>query len=201
MEKRIAVVRRRLLQAASLLPLAAVPVTLLRSRDGWSALPTPSCGDSDHPTEAQTEGPFFKPSSPARTSLIDAGMKGTPLAVEGFVLDIRCRPLAGALLDFWQADDGGNYDNQGFTLRGHQFTDANGGYRLETIVPGSYPGRTRHIHVKVQARNGRPLTTQLYFPGEARNGRDSLFRPSLQMTMRDAEQGRAGSFSFVLESA
>jgi protocatechuate 3,4-dioxygenase beta subunit len=200
-EEGIAVVRRRLLQAASLVPLAALPLTLLRSRDGWSASPTPSCGDSDHPTEAQTEGPFFKPRSPARTSLVDAGMKGTPLVVEGFVLDTRCRPLEGALLDFWQADDDGNYDNRSFTLRGHQFADAGGRYRLETIVPGSYPGRTRHIHVKVQARNGPLLTTQLYFPGEARNARDFLFRPSLQMAMRDAEQGRAGSFSFVLESA
>jgi protocatechuate 3,4-dioxygenase beta subunit len=200
-DAKIAVVRRRLLQAATFLPLAALPVTLLRSRDAWSASLTPSCGDSDHPTEAQTEGPFFKPRSPSRASLVDAGMKGTPLVVEGFVLDTRCRPLDGALLDFWQADNDGDYDNRGFTLRGHQFTDANGRFRLETIVPGSYPGRTRHIHVKVQARDGRPLTTQLYFPGEPRNARDFLFRPALQMAMRDAEQGRAGSFSFVLESA
>src|SRR5262249_59582752 len=53
-----------------------------------------------------------------------------------------CRPLAGALLDFWQADDDGSYDNQGFRLRGHQFTDAQGRYLLSTIVPAAYAGRT-----------------------------------------------------------
>src|SRR5262249_47037764 len=136
MDERIAVIRRRLLQATGLLPLAALPVTLLRSADGWSASPTPSCGDPEHPTEAQTEGPFSTPPSPERTSLREAGTKGTPLVVEGFVLDTRCRPVAGALLDFWQADDNGDYDNSGFTLRGHQFADASGRYLLVTIVPG-----------------------------------------------------------------
>ncbi len=42
-----------------------------------------------------------------------------------------------------------------------------GRYTLETIVPGEYPGRTQHIHVKVQAPNGPILTTQIYFPGVA----------------------------------
>jgi hypothetical protein len=60
-------------------------------------------------------------------------------------------PAANALLDFWQANPNGAYDNTGYTLRGHQYTDANGYYTLTTIVPGIYPGRTEHIHVKVQA--------------------------------------------------
>ena len=84
------------------------------------------------------------------------------------MLTRACKPLAGALLDFWQADDKGRYDNSGSRLRGHQFTDAEGRYRLRSVVPGLYPGRTRHIHVKVQSRDGRVLTTQLYFPGEAK---------------------------------
>jgi protocatechuate 3,4-dioxygenase beta subunit len=64
-------------------------------------------------------------------------------------------------LDFWQADVNGAYDNVGFRFRGHQFTNAQGAFALTTIVPGLYPGRTRHIHVKMQAP-GRPvLTTQL----------------------------------------
>ena len=83
------------------------------------------------------------------------------------------------MLDFWQADDKGRYDNSGFRLRGHQFSDAEGRYRLRSVVPGLYPGRTRHIHVKVQPRDGGVLTTQLYFPGESKNRSDSLFRKEL----------------------
>ncbi|MFL5384222.1 MAG: dioxygenase [Longimicrobiaceae bacterium] len=162
---------------------------------------TPACEDGDDAdaTAPETEGPFFKPSSPRRHSLLDPGITGTKLVVVGTVLTRRCRPVAGALLDFWQADDGGNYDNAGFRLRGHQFADAKGAYRLETIVPGVYPGRTRHIHVKVQAP-GRPvLTTQLYFPGEPRNARDGIFHESLLMRMAEAQDGREGRFDFVLD--
>src|SRR3954471_1412634 len=87
---------------------------------------TPACHDGDDPTLAQTEGPFFKPSSPERIELIEAGMAGQPIELVGFVLTQNCKPIAGALVDFWQADGNGNYDNSGFRLRGHQFTDADG---------------------------------------------------------------------------
>jgi len=62
--------------------------------------------------------------------------------------------------------------NTGYRLRGHQFTDEAGRYALETVVPGLYPGRTRHLHVKVQAPNQPVLTTQLYFPGQPSNATD-----------------------------
>ena len=91
------------------------------------------------------------------------------------------------MLDFWQADDKGRYDNSGFRLRGHQFTDAEGRYRLSSVVPGLYPGRTRHIHVKVQPHDGRVLTTQLYFPGEAKNRADGLFRKELLVKTAKSE--------------
>lgn len=160
--------------------------------------PTPACGDDDEPTPAQTEGPFFTPNSPERTLLREAGMAGTAFALAGQVLLTDCRPVAGALLDFWQADDAGEYDNVGYRLRGHQFADAEGRYTLETILPGLYPGRTRHIHVKVQAPNGPVLTTQLYFPDEPRNQTDLIFHPDLLMAVGEAEQGLAGAFNFVL---
>ena len=53
------------------------------------------------------------------------------------------------------------------------------GWRLDTIVPAEYPGRARHIHVKVQAPRRRLLTTQLYFPGEPGNRRE-LFGSGFQ---------------------
>jgi protocatechuate 3,4-dioxygenase beta subunit len=160
--------------------------------------PTPACHDGDEPTLAQTEGPFFKPSSPERVELLEAGMAGQPIELVGFVLTRNCKPVAGALLDFWQADDKGNYDNSGFRMRGHQFTDGDGRFRLKTVVPGAYVGRTRHIHVKVQPRGGRVLTTQLYFPGEAKNRSDGLFRKELVMRTAKNEGWLAGRFDFVL---
>jgi protocatechuate 3,4-dioxygenase beta subunit len=147
----------------------------------------------------QTEGPFFKPSSPERVELLEAGMAGQPIELAGFVLSRACKPLAGALLDFWQADDKGRYDNSGFRLRGHQFSDAEGRYRLRSIVPGAYAGRTRHIHVKVQPRGGRVLTTQLYFPGEPQNRADGLFRSELLMRTARNTGWLAGRFDFVLD--
>ena len=158
--------------------------------------PTPACGGPATPT--QTEGPYFKPSSPERGSLLEPEMRGRRLVVAGVVRGTDCKPVPRALLDFWQADAGGRYDNTGFRLRGHQLTDAEGRYRLETVLPGVYPGRTRHIHVKVQAPSGRPLTTQMYFPGEAGNTRDGLFDPALLVALADNADGATARFDFVL---
>ncbi|MBA2399597.1 MAG: intradiol ring-cleavage dioxygenase [Bradyrhizobium sp.] len=160
--------------------------------------PTPACHDGDDATLAQTEGPYFKPSSPERIELFEEGMAGQPIELAGLVLTRGCKPVPGALLDFWQADGKGQYDNSGFRLRGHQFTDAEGRYRLRCVVPGVYPGRTRHIHVKVQPRGGRVLTTQLYFPGEAKNRSDGLFRKELLVRTSKSAGWLAGRFDFVV---
>ena len=160
---------------------------------------TPPCDDGDDDaTDAQTEGPYYTPNTPRRSNLVTAGLRGIPLLVTGDVVDTQCRPVRGALLDFWQADGAGQYDNQGYRLRGHQFADARGRYALRTIVPGLYPGRTRHIHVKVQRPHGKILTTQLYFPGEPRNRSDNIFDSSLLMDISLAGNGRRARFRFVL---
>jgi len=198
--------RRRLLRTMLVAPIAlAVPAVFGATATGGvasaaSLIPTPACGDDDDddPTPRQTEGPYFTPNSPKRTSLLEPGIAGTRLVVTGMVLTRSCRPVANALVDFWQCDDAGEYDTSGYRLRGHQFTDAKGVYRLETIVPGVYPGRTRHIHVKVQAPKERVLTTQLYFPNERRNDRDRIFDRELLMRTPAPGQGR---FDFVLDLA
>jgi len=177
-------------------PTSTVPPT--QAPQAQVLPPTPECGDADDATPAQTEGPYYTPNTPERTSLIEAGMPGVRLIITGQVLATNCRPVARALLDFWQADDVGAYDNAGYRLRGHQFADDQGRYSLETIVPGLYPGRTRHIHVKVQAPNQPVLTTQLYFPGEPSNERDGIFNSALVMEVRDDTAGKAGAFNFVL---
>lgn len=116
------------------------------------------------------EGPYFKPNSPRRTSLVTSGTPGVPLTVSGYVFGRACRPISGALLDFWQADTNGSYDMAQYAFRGHQFTGADGAFSLTTIVPGLYPGRTRHIHVKAQA------------PGAASSPRSSTSRTSRATT-------------------
>jgi protocatechuate 3,4-dioxygenase beta subunit len=175
--------------------------SLLQADGGFAEAPlpaTPACRDGDEPTLPQTAGPFFKPSSPERTELVEAGMAGQSIELVGFVLSPACKPLAGALLDFWHADAKGQYDNSGFRLRGHQFSDAQGRYRLVSIVPGIYVGRTRHIHVKVQPRDGRVLTTQLYFPREPKNRSDGLFRRELLMRTTENAGLLAARFDFVV---
>ena len=153
-------------------------------------------------TVAETEGPYFKANSPEATSLLQEGMQGTVLTITGQVLAQDGTPVANALLDFWQANASGSYDNTGYTLRGHQYTDANGYYTLTTVEPGLYPGRTEHIHVKVQAPNGPVLTTQLFFPGVAQNSRDSIFDPSLVLNTQPSTDGsESATFNFVVATA
>jgi protocatechuate 3,4-dioxygenase beta subunit len=161
--------------------------------------PTPACHDSDEPTPAETEGPFFKPRSPQRGDLREPGIEGRPLELSGYVLTRSCRPVAGALVDLWHADNAGNYDNTGFRLRGHVFTDGEGRFVFRTIVPGLYPGRTRHYHVKIQAPGqSSVLTTQFYFPEERRNRSDGLFRRELVMQIAQAENALLARFDVVL---
>lgn len=160
---------------------------------------TPDCHDGDEPTVEQTEGPYFKPNSPLRTTLITSSTPGIRLTVTGYVFGRACRPISGVLLDFWQADTNGAYDNSGYRFRGHQFSDAQGAFSLTTVVPGLYPGRTRHIHVKLQAPGRRVVTTQLYFPGEPRNSTDSIYDARLLMNVRQAGPAREGTYDFVLD--
>lgn len=149
-------------------------------------------------TPELTEGPYFTANSPERASLLEDGMAGTQLIVTGYVYDTNCQPVANALLDFWQADANGVYDNSGYTLRGHQFTDANGFYTLTTVVPGLYPGRTEHIHFKVQAPNGKVITSQLFFPGVAQNDSDGIFNASLVLPIQETSAGIQAQFNFVV---
>ena len=161
--------------------------------------PTPACDDGDDPTPNQGPGPFYKPRSPERADLVERGGKGRVFELSGRVLTRSCRPIEGALVDLWHCDENGDYDNQGFRYRGHQFAGGGGLYRFRTVQPALYPGRTRHFHVKVQAPNRPVLTTQLYFPSEAQNARDFLFDKRLLMLVAEAGDGLTGRFDFVLD--
>ncbi len=163
--------------------------------------PAAACTSETRVTPSETAGPFYKSGSPERVSMLEPNMAGTKLIVTGYVLSRGdCRPVARAWLDFWQASDSGVYDNAGYRLRGHQFADGAGLFYLETIMPGLYPGRTRHIHVKVRAPNGPTLTTQIFFPGEARNQSDGIFNRALLADVRDGAGGKVAAFNFVVDT-
>lgn len=157
---------------------------------------TPACGDD--PTPPQTSGPFYRLNSPERTSLLEPGWTGTPLLLTGQVLATNCQPIAGAVLEFWHTNAQGEYDNAGFTFRGRQFTNAAGRYQLETIIPGIYPGRTRHFHVRIKSADHTTLTTQLYFPDEPLNEGDFLYQPELLMAVDNRGERPQAQFNFVL---
>jgi protocatechuate 3,4-dioxygenase beta subunit len=131
--------------------------------------------------------------------LRETGVTGTPLVIAGQVSGIRCGAVKGAVLDFWQADASGKYDATGFTLRGHQTSDAHGHYQLETIIPGAAGTHARCIHVRLTPPKGAALTTAVFFPGDARNEKEPGFQKALVLTLTDAPGGKKSTFDFVLD--
>jgi protocatechuate 3,4-dioxygenase beta subunit len=157
--------------------------------------------DAPGATPANVEGPLYRPGAPLRpppVALCAADEPGTPLIVSGRVLAAADgRPLPGARLDVWQANDAGRYENEDpgqpdFNLRGRFTADDAGRYEFRTVVPGAYhiagdgpvarlltalgreDWRPGHVHAKVEAEGFAPLTTQLYMPDDPRLGADAI---------------------------
>lgn len=152
-------------------------------------------------TSPNQEGPFYSPGSPERSSLIEEGMPGIPVIILGRVFNQDCNPIPGAKLDFWLADVDGEYDNIGYRLRGHVYTDREGNYTLESIEPTTYTGRPPHIHVKVFSSDGEEmLTTQMYFAG-SEGSADVSAAPDLLVTyLEPDEDGKMQViFNFVVQ--
>jgi protocatechuate 3,4-dioxygenase beta subunit len=153
-------------------------------------------------TESNIQGPFYKEGAPFKQVLRE-GLGGERLVLSGKVLNMRCEPVEGAVLDFWQADSNGNYDNEGFTLRGKVKTDKDGKYLLDTIIPKEYGQgiaiRPSHIHVKVGIPGQSTLTTQLYFEGDTYNESDLFIKDSLIMKVVEENGTKKANFDFVIE--
>ncbi len=180
-------------------------------------------------TPAQTEGPFFpnrpQPEKDADMTQLaghEGRAKGEVVDISGQVLDEAGAPIAGALVDVWQANAAGRYAHEADT--NHQpldddfqgwsqlLTDAEGRYSVRTIVPGAYPvdkewSRPPHVHFKVARRGYRELVTQMYFNGELLNDIDKLLldvpeadRAQLIVVLgaADAARVRAGRFNLVM---
>jgi protocatechuate 3,4-dioxygenase beta subunit len=186
-----------------------------------------SCG-----TPAQTEGPFYPKHEQVDKDLdltiIRGRMEraqGDVVFVDGRVVDENGEPVAGALVDIWQANTHGRYSHEddpnpapldeNFQGWGQVKTDSDGRYSFKTIVPGAYPvneywWRPPHIHFKVSRRGYRELTTQMYFAGNELNKKDHILldlpeedRPKVVVNFQDdaksAEPGaKRGYFEISL---
>lgn len=169
-------------------------------------------------TEDNILGPFYRPNAPFTTRLAGPDEPGERLRISGTVRGLDCTPLPGVLLDVWQADHEGRYDNSSlfrrpdpntFRLRGRMLTDANGRYEVETIIPGPYRigfgrWRPKHIHYLVSKPGYHALTTQLFFRADPYLAEDPWAKESLviALTRRPTAGGRppasAGVFDIVL---
>lgn len=194
--------RRWFLRAGLLVPFALAGRHVVRAGqrglDQFS-VPAPPCTDDDL-TPAVAPLLPFRPGSPVRTSLREPGLPGTPMVLSGFVIGVKCGPVNQARVDFWQADAAGRVDMPGQRLRGHQFTDAEGRFGLDTIVPGAVAGRARQVGIRVQPPGSRPaFVTTLFFPDDAAHARDAGFNPALVMKKDPRRAGQAFTFNVILD--
>jgi protocatechuate 3,4-dioxygenase beta subunit len=201
MRHKVASIRRREFFARFAFAVTTFSLMIrgLAKDQGIRLSPTPANGKQLELTDEETSGPFFRPSSPLKTNFREPGVPGESITLTGLVLDTEGKPVPGCLLDFWHANGDGQYDLNGFRCRGHQFSDDQGRYSLATVVPGLYPGRTRHFHARFQAPGESVKSTQLYFPGEPRNAEDMLFRSDLLIQV--SPDKRRATFNFVAKTA
>jgi protocatechuate 3,4-dioxygenase beta subunit len=154
-------------------------------------------------TPAADVGADFKPGAPARRTLVEPEPAATAVNLSGTVSGLTCGRIKGARIDLWQADSRGAIDLQGFRLRGHQLTDADGRYAFQTIVPGPARGRAPRLNLRIEVPRDRTLKpgqngtfmTALFFPGDVRNAADPLFRSELVMKSGPAA-GAAPNYLF-----
>lgn len=156
-------------------------------------------------TPSDIEGPYYRDDMPERDDLDTLAEVGTRLTITGVVLGLDCLPIAGARVDFWQADVAGAYDLESSAANyyGYQVVDAKGRYALTTLVPGRYLNggqyRPAHIHVKVFVDGVEQLTTQLYFEGDPYNKLDPWWSAETTLTLDDdGSGGKITSFDFTV---
>jgi hydroxyquinol 1,2-dioxygenase len=167
-------------------------------------------------TEATVFGPFFADDSPEVGSGGDIalGAAGEPCWVEGTVRDTDDRPVAGARIEVWEADDDGFYDVQygddRTAARGHLFSGDDGSYRFWAITPTPYPiphdgpvgkmleatgrspMRAAHLHFMVQASGYRTLVTHIFVRGDELLASDAVFGVKDSL-VRDFDRQSAGA--------
>ena len=161
-------------------------------------------GDDWEVTPSDQLGPFHRPGSPFRGKVTPPLEPGGALVVTGRVWGYDSRePLPGAVLDVWQADIGGDYEDDldDVRLRVRIAADEEGYFEYETIYPGNYGGRPAHIHHIVRHPGYTDLVTQLYFTGDRNNANERINeRLIIDLEEVSARGGafRRGVFDIVL---
>lgn len=128
----------------------------------------------DCETTTDILGPFYRPNSPVRNNLIVKGAAGDPIELSGVIYHKDCvTPYKNARIELWHCSGEGVYDNDSdeYRFRGTSFSDNNGMYSFNTILPVPYDigggsFRPAHFHMMVTAEGYVPLVTQLYFTGD-----------------------------------
>jgi catechol 1,2-dioxygenase len=170
-------------------------------------------------TEDNILGPFYRGGAPFRGKVTPPMEPGNVLLILGRVwaADTK-KPLAGAVLDVWQANAKGRYNNDDpknppaknvYLNRARLITDEDGYYEYETIYPGKYLNgdqfRPAHIHYLVRAKGYKELITQLYFKGDPDNETDPFIKKSLIIELQKQKSAggefQAGVFNIVLAKA
>jgi hydroxyquinol 1,2-dioxygenase len=167
-------------------------------------------------TEATVFGPFFVEDSPAIELGGDMafGAPGEPCWVSGTVTDTDGKPLVGAKIEVWEADEDGLYDVQrdagARAARAHLFTDDEGSYRFWGLTPTPYPipddgpvgkmlaavGRSplraSHLHFMVTHEGCRTLVTHIFPEGDPVGWKDTVFGVK-ESLIKKFEQQPAGT--------
>jgi len=116
------------------------------------------------PTAEMTLGPFFPPEFAAGANDLAAGVQGEAIEISGRVVQADGRSLDNVVLEIWQADAEGRFDNPTFCGWGRAATDSTGTYVFRTIRPGASQGRAPHINFLILYSGlMRQLQTAMYF--------------------------------------
>src|SRR6185295_6125284 len=166
---------------------------------GQFTTPAVPCGDVK-PTPAAPDEATFKAGAPSKASLVEPGITGERLVLTVTVSGVICGAIKDARVDIWQVDSQGLYDAKGFRLRGHVLSDAQGVYRIETVLPVAYAQRARHLNAKIQAAGKPTHVTQLFVAGDPKNAKDPQFKPELVITPSKTATGWLAKFAFVLNA-
>jgi len=116
------------------------------------------------PTAEMTLGPFFPREFAEDANDLVRGSPGEAIEISGVVSELDGKPLDNVILEIWQADGAGRFDNPGFSGWGRAATDAQGVYRFRTIRPGAPRGRAPHINFLILYSGlMRQLQTVMFF--------------------------------------
>ncbi|MCP1381643.1 dioxygenase family protein [Runella salmonicolor] len=165
--------KRRIFLKTSALSAVAVSATGFVRLEGDRYV-----GDCE--TTSDVLGPFYRPDSPVRSSLVIKGEKGAPIELFGKIKHDDCiTPYKNAKIELWHCNGNGVYDNESadFKYRGTLYSDNEGNYSFKTILPVPYGEgdnyRPAHFHLMISAEGYQPLVTQLYFTGDPWLEKDS----------------------------